>query len=147
MQPPTDVFSPLSLRVTLGQLLRHAGAPGVHGVWIEADSGLPPSRLPLAIRTGHGTTSLLLGDDLAVLVARTGRVLLRRGPVVMAVTAERLRAARGLEIAGAGGRRSWHPLGGAAPEAVLADHLAAGRAVASSRVVYSVDSPRSPPLG
>lgn len=147
MQRPPDVFSPLSLRITLGQLLRHADAPGVHGVWIERDHCLPPPRLPLAVRTGHGTVSLLLGHDLAALAARAARILVRRGPAVVTVTADRLWSGRRLEIAGADGRRSWYPLGTAAPEPVLADWLAAGRAVASSRVVYSVDSPRSPPLG
>jgi hypothetical protein len=147
MQRPADVFSPLSLRITLGQLLRHADAPGVHGVWIDRDPGLPEPRLPLAVRTGPGTVSLLIGHDLAALAARTARILVRRGPAVVTVTADQLRSGRGLEIAGADGRRSWYPLGTAAPERVLADCLAAGRAVASSRVVYSVDSPRSPPLG
>ena len=147
MRPPAQVFSPLSLRITLGQLLRHAGAPGVHGVWIEPDPGLPPAGPPLFIRTGHGTVSLLVGHDLAALAARTARILVRRGPAVVPVTADRLHSGRGLEIAGADGQRHWYPLGTAAPEPVLADCLASGRAVASSRIVYSVDSPRSPPLG
>lgn len=146
MQRPADAFSPLSLRTTLGQLLRHADAPGVLGVWIERDHG-PPPPLPLAIRTARGTVSLLLGHDLAALAARVARILVRRGPAVVTVTADRLWSARGLEIAGANGRRTRYPLGAAAPEPVLADCLAAGRVVASSRVVYSVDSPRSPPLG
>ena len=146
MQRPAQVLSPLSLRTTLGQLVRHAEAPGVLGVWIERDHR-PPPRLPLAIRTGHGTVSLLLGHDLAALAARAARILVRRGPAVVTVAADQVWSGRTLEIAGADGRRTWYPLGTAAPEPVLADRLAAGRAVASSRVVYSVDSPRSPPLG
>jgi hypothetical protein len=146
MQRPAQVLSPLSLRTTLGQLLRHVEAPGVLGVWIERDHR-PPPRLPLAIRTGHGTVSLLLGHDLAALAARAARILVRRGPAVVTVAADRVWSGRTLEIAGPDGRRTWYPLGTAAAEPVLADRLAAGRAVASSRVVYSVDSPRSPPLG
>ena len=147
MQRPADFYSPVSLRITLGQLLRQANAPGVLGVWIEPEPGVAPPRFSLAIRIGCGTVTLLLGHDLAALAARTTRILVRRGCAVVTVTADRLRAGRGLEIAGADGQRTRCPLGTAAPEPVLADWIAAGRAVASSRVVYSVDSPRSPPLG
>ncbi len=155
-QPPPDAIAPLSLRVTLGQLLRHAAPPGVYGVWIEADiprlrpSFAPhPSPLPLAIlvRCRTGSATLVVGADLAGIAARVARVIVRSGSAVACLESAAVRACRQLEITAAGGACVRYPLDSSSPEAVLADSLAAGRAVAASRIVYSVDSPRSPPLG
>lgn len=144
---PADLLSPLPLSVPLEQLLLHAEPPGVYGVWIEPDPMRPPPRLPVSIVSGAGSVAFLLGADLAAVAARTARVLVRRGPGVACVPSCVLQSRRGLEVAGPDGRWTRVSLGPDQPEAVLADRLAAGRAVAASRVVYSVDSPRSSPLG
>lgn len=151
-QTPADLLAPLSLRITLGELLIHAPAAAVCGVWIEPDPDRPLPRLPVSVYSGAGTLTLLLGADLAGLAVRTAQVLVRRGAEVRCVRSEALRALRRLEITDGEGRRARRVLGGSMPEAALADWLAAGRSVAASRIVYaadahSVDSPRSPPLG
>ncbi len=144
---PADLLSPLPLSVPLGQLLLHAEPPGVYGVWIEPDPVRPLPRLPVSVVSGAGSVAFLLGADLAAVAARTVRVLMRRGPGIACMPSCVLRSRRGLEVAGPDGGWTRIPLGPDRPETVLADRLAAGRAVAASRVVYSVDSPRSPPLG
>lgn len=152
LQPPADLLAPLSLRVTLGEILLHAPAAGICGVWVEPDPDHPLPRLPISVASRAGTVALLLGPDLAGLAVCTAQVLVRRGPDVCCIGSDVLRELRRLEITDARGRRMRRALGASPPESVLADWLAAGRSVAASRIVYaadahSVDSPRSPPLG
>jgi len=143
----SPAIHPLSPRVTLGAILRAAPAPGVFGVWVEGEPSRPASSLPLSVCSRAGTIALVLGADLAALARRTTRILVRRGRDIVCLDAARLPVHRHLEIVEPDGRRSRHALAAASPESVLGGHLARCGGVAASRVGYSVDAPRSPPLG
>jgi hypothetical protein len=141
-----EAVVPLSSRVTLGQLLALAPPPGVYGVWI-ADGVGRGGITPIRLCSDAGGVTLLLAADLAALTARTVRVLVRRRGRIACLPSDTLRTRRQLEITRLDGGSTLHPLGALTPEIFLADCAAAGRSVAGSRIVYSVDSPRSPSLG
>lgn len=125
---------PLSARVTLGQLLTHAGTAGVCGVWLGGREE-QPLRI---VRVYDATISvgLLIGSDLGALTRRASRVLVRRAGRVICMPSPRLAELRWLEIAAGGEAPSLHELAGTTPEAVLSRLVAERRGVNASAIRY-----------
>ena len=127
-------LTPLSPRITLGQLLHHAPAAGACGLWLEGlFTGAAPSSLRLHAPTA--TLDLVLSSDLGLLIRRTSTVLVRHQNAISCLGVERLAAMRLLEIEAAAGAVV-HPLCDASPEGLLAGYAAAHSVVSASRIRY-----------
>jgi hypothetical protein len=147
---------PLSPEIRLSDLLRHISPARELGAWV---SGCPSGRR-LNLAQGR-PVSLLLSADLGFLLHRCSRIVVRQGEKPSTLNAESIIQWRALQVVTAtpwlpGYQRLAEQLPGVhlkpdgvvvplrtrSPEEVLAECLASGLQISSSRVIYTRPLPR-----